>query len=60
MQPKKSDLPQKAAKPAPASKPKLVSSKLAYKGRVFNVYADTVIEANGHKHVREVDRKSGV
>jgi ADP-ribose pyrophosphatase len=52
MQPKKSSPPRSA-------KPKLVSSKLAYKGRVFNVYADTVIEANGHKHVREVVRHNG-
>jgi ADP-ribose pyrophosphatase len=59
MQSKKSSLPQKAAKPAGNAKPKLVSSKLAYKGRVFNVYADTVIEANGHKHVREVVRHNG-
>jgi ADP-ribose pyrophosphatase len=40
-------------------KTKLVSSKLAFKGRVFSVYADTVIEANGHKHVREVIRHNG-
>jgi ADP-ribose pyrophosphatase len=58
-QPKKSGLPQKAAKPIRATKTKLVSSKLAYKGRIFNVYADTVVEANGHKHVREVIRHNG-
>ena len=52
MQAKKSSSPRSA-------KPKLVSSKLAYKGMVFNVYADTVIEANGHKHVREVVRHNG-
>jgi ADP-ribose pyrophosphatase len=33
---------------------RLVSSKVAYKGLVFNVYADTVQEPNGLIHKREV------
>ncbi len=47
------------AKSAPVNSPKarasrLVSSKVAYKGLVFNVYADTVQEPNGLIHKREV------
>jgi ADP-ribose pyrophosphatase len=57
--PKKLSSPEKKAAPKRSRKPTLVSSKLAYKGRVFNVYADTVIEATGHQHVREVIRHNG-
>jgi ADP-ribose pyrophosphatase len=51
-------------KPAPAkkqalTKAKLVSSKLAYKGKVFNVYTDTVIEPGGHRNTRDVVRHHG-
>jgi ADP-ribose pyrophosphatase len=42
-----------------ARKAKLVSSKLAYKGKVFNVYTDTVIEPGGHRNTRDVIRHSG-
>jgi ADP-ribose pyrophosphatase len=41
------------------TKPKLVSSKLAYQGRVFNVFCDTLVEPNGHKHSRDVIRHNG-
>jgi ADP-ribose pyrophosphatase len=42
-----------------AKKAKLVSSKLAYKGKVFNVYTDTVIEPGGHRNTRDVVRHHG-
>jgi ADP-ribose pyrophosphatase len=42
-----------------AAKAKLVSSKLAYKGKVFNVYTDTVIEPGGHRNTRDVVRHNG-
>jgi ADP-ribose pyrophosphatase len=38
---------------------KVVSSKLSFKGRVFDVYTDTVIEPSGHKTVRDVIRHNG-
>ena len=59
MQPKKSISDKKTTSPKRAAKAKLISSKLAFKGKVFNVYADTVVETNGHKHVREVIRHNG-
>ena len=40
-------------------KPKLVSSKLAYQGKVFKVYNDTLVEPNGHRHSRDVIRHNG-
>jgi ADP-ribose pyrophosphatase len=42
-----------------ARKAKLISSKLSYKGKVFNVYTDTVIEPGGHRNTRDVIRHSG-
>jgi ADP-ribose pyrophosphatase len=47
------------AKKSPARKAKLISSKLSYKGKVFNVYTDTVIEPGGHRNTRDVIRHSG-
>jgi len=47
------------AKGPRACKAKLVSSKLSYKGKVFNVYTDTVIEPGGHRNTRDVIRHSG-
>jgi ADP-ribose pyrophosphatase len=47
-----------AGKPT-ARKAKLVSSKLSYKGKVFNVYTDTVIEPGGHRNTRDVIRHNG-
>ena len=41
------------------AKAKIVSSKLAYKGKVFNVYTDTVIEPGGHRNTRDVVRHNG-
>ena len=52
-----------AGKTAPgvkrAGKAKLLSSKLAYKGKVFNVFTDTLIEPGGHRNVRDVIRHNG-
>jgi ADP-ribose pyrophosphatase len=38
---------------------RLISSKLAYKGRVFDVHADMVEESSGLIHQRDVIRHSG-
>lgn len=43
----------------PAARPKLVSSKLAFKGRVFNVFTDTLEEPDGHRHIKDVVRHNG-
>lgn len=54
--------PKKSAKKRAATKlgkRKVVSSKLAFKGRVFNVYTDTIIEPDGHRHVKDVIRHNG-
>lgn len=50
-----------ATKPAKSSirKPKLVSSKLSFKGKVFNVYTDTLEEPGGHRHIKDVIRHNG-
>ena len=49
-----------AAKPvAKSKKAKLISSKLAWKGKVFSVFTDTVIEPTGHKNIRDVIRHNG-
>jgi len=38
---------------------KLVSSKLSFKGRVFNVYTDKIEEPDGHRHIKDVVRHNG-
>ena len=48
-----------AGKKGGLGKAKLVSSKLSYKGKVFDVYTDTVIEPGGHKNTRDVIRHNG-
>ena len=48
-----------AGKKGGGGKAKLVSSKLSYKGKVFDVYTDTVIEPGGHKNTRDVIRHNG-
>jgi ADP-ribose pyrophosphatase len=45
-------------KKAPA-KAKLISSKLAYKGKVFSVFSDKVVEPGGAINTREVIRHNG-
>lgn len=46
-----------AAKSAP--KARTLKSEIAYKGKVINVYRDTVVEPNGKENVREIVRHSG-
>ena len=40
-------------------KAKLVSSRLAFKGKVFNVFTETIIEPGGHKATRDIIRHNG-
>jgi ADP-ribose pyrophosphatase len=47
------------AKKKPSTNPRLISSKLAYKGKVFSVFADKVEEPGGSVNVREVIRHNG-
>jgi ADP-ribose diphosphatase len=42
-----------------AKKSRLISSKLAYKGRVFSVFSDKVEEPGGHLNTRDVIRHNG-
>jgi ADP-ribose pyrophosphatase len=53
---KKSPSPAKAPK---SRKAKLISSKLAFKGKVFNVFTDTLIEPTGHRNTRDIIRHNG-
>ena len=41
------------------AKPRLLSSKLAYKGKVFSVFSDKVEEPGGNINVRDVIRHNG-
>jgi ADP-ribose pyrophosphatase len=43
----------------PSTKPRLISSKLAFKGRVFSVVTDKVEEPGGHINTRDVIRHNG-
>jgi ADP-ribose pyrophosphatase len=51
--------PRTLAKKKPSSKPRLISSKLAYKGKVFSVFSDKVEEPGGNINVRDVIRHNG-
>jgi ADP-ribose pyrophosphatase len=42
-----------------SGKPRLISSKLAYKGKVFSVVTDKVQEPGGHINTRDVIRHNG-
>jgi ADP-ribose pyrophosphatase len=42
-----------------AGSAKVISSRLSFKGKVFNVYTDTLIEPGGHRNVRDVIRHNG-
>ena len=55
----KTPMPPSTARRKKPAKPRLISSKLAYKGKVFSVVQDTVKEPNGHIHVRDVIRHNG-
>ncbi len=47
------------AKPKASLKAKVLDSKLAYEGKVFNVYTDTVVEPGGKENTRDVIRHNG-
>src|SRR5260370_7069494 len=51
--------PKTAAKKKHSTKPRLISSKLAYKGKVFSVFTDKVEEPGGGINVRDVIRHNG-
>lgn len=51
--------PNHFGKPKSSLKAKLLSSRLSYKGKVFNVYTDTVLEPGGHRNTRDVIRHNG-
>ena len=51
--------PKSVQKKKPFAKPRLISSKLAYKGRVFSVISDKVEEPGGNINVRDVIRHNG-
>jgi ADP-ribose pyrophosphatase len=48
-----------ANKKKPSTKSKLISSKLAYKGKVFSVFTDKVEEPGGNINTRDVIRHNG-
>ena len=48
-----------SAKKTRSAKTRVLSSKLAYKGKVFSVYSDEVIEPTGVRNTREIIRHSG-
>ncbi len=47
------------AKTKRVGKAKLLSSKLSFQGRVFNVFTDILIEPGGHRHTKDVIRHNG-
>jgi ADP-ribose pyrophosphatase len=56
---RKTSTPSPARKKTPSAKPRLISSKLAYKGKVFSVFTDKVQEPGGHINTRDVIRHNG-
>jgi ADP-ribose pyrophosphatase len=56
---KTSSDPSSANKKKPSIKPRLISSKLAYKGKVFSVFTDKVVEPGGNVNTRDVIRHNG-
>ena len=56
---KSSSAPSPAGKKKPTGKPRLISSKLAYKGKVFSVFTDTVEEPGGGINTRDIIRHNG-
>jgi ADP-ribose pyrophosphatase len=51
--------PSPARKKKPSAKPRVISSKLAYKGKVFSVFSDKVEEPGGNINTRDVIRHNG-
>jgi ADP-ribose pyrophosphatase len=56
---KRPTAPKSVPKKRLSAKPRLISSKLAYKGRVFSVFSDKVEEPGGNINVRDVIRHNG-
>jgi ADP-ribose pyrophosphatase len=56
---RKTSTPSPAGKKNSSAKPRLISSKLAYKGKVFSVFTDKVQEPGGHINTRDVIRHNG-
>jgi ADP-ribose pyrophosphatase len=56
---RKTSTPSPAGKKNSSVKPRLISSKLAYKGKVFSVFTDKVQEPGGHINTRDVIRHNG-
>jgi len=54
-----SPAPKSKLKKKSSTKTRVLSSKLAYKGKVFSVYSDEVIEPTGARNTREVIRHNG-
>jgi ADP-ribose pyrophosphatase len=52
-------IPPLVTKKKRSTKPRLISSKLAYKGKVFSVFTDKVEEPGGGINVRDVIRHNG-
>jgi ADP-ribose pyrophosphatase len=51
--------PKSSTRAKKSAKAKLISSKLSYKGKVFSVYTDKVLEPSGDINVRDVIRHNG-
>jgi ADP-ribose pyrophosphatase len=51
--------PKPVARKKRSTKPRLISSKLAYKGNVFSVFTDKVKEPGGNINIRDVIRHNG-
>lgn len=58
-QPKSSRKTTTATRAKRSGTAKVVSSKLSFKGRVFNVFTDTLEEPDGHRHIKDVVRHNG-
>ena len=56
---KRSSAPKRVEKKKRSAKPTVISSKLAYKGKVFSVFSDKVEEPGGDINVRDVIRHNG-
>jgi len=56
---KKPSAPKPTAKKKRSTKPRVITSKLSYKGKVFSVFSDTVEEPGGDINVRDVIRHNG-
>src|ERR1700756_3215440 len=56
---KKPSAPKPTAKKKRSAKPRVMSSKLSYKGKVFSVFTDKVREPGGNINIRDVIRHNG-